>query len=670
MGAQAMNEHLRDLSRFCGLEHTMLPNVLRRSSAYILANTTTKDERAARMGHTDKDQTYWTSYRNTTSTVDYQGLRHGLEQTSVAPMSSVFLGNSSGRAAPKCVSEEGMQAIHQDSQLRDLLAQQTVILDALVSEHGSLENARSTKGEQYRAYAKLGDSYSKRKSRLTEAKYKEEYKQYFADGAKATSPALAAPQPEPVESGMAESTASRSAFDRADIEQLLEADPADILDDVQIAIDPLLLPGSTEDATDSTRSTLPIDNANDVESPIVVDETITANSNASSPGTDQASKRSFAPRTIGRHTLVDMVPTMLYEQPLGGVDRTTLSSFFCDVFNHLHAADKFYPGQEPFAGTFDCRFCGEHFLNIYDDRGVSSAHLHTDICEAAALAQSILDDVQMQKASQPAIATCPLSMLTTSTPCKTTLSNARAFLKHTSSYHRDSSKRYVCNSHARPAHFDVQADLFTHAMSVHGAPLTIMECFTPAGKIMVANFIYFCPFCQVYIPRREELQTDHFAGHLQDFADAISAHGLAGVWMFNNWAHPAFCPFCAYDAELDLATRMHQYGDSKSLIAHIAGHLKTLDKRIPCPATAATPEGLPQCSEVALLDVVQMAAHLAAHHGLEVKPPKTSAPAHEPTDSTEPKRKKSRKSERTALGELDVNSATQMAYVPEDGKED
>lgn len=53
-----------------------------------------------------------------------------------------------------------------------------------------------------------------------------------------------------------------------------------------------------------------------------------------------------------------------------------------------------------------------------------------------------------------------------------------------------------------------------------------------------------------------------------------------------------------------------------------------------------------------------MAAHLVKNHGLDVKVPHTTTPAHAPTGL---KRKKSEKSKGessiTILGELDVNSA-------------
>lgn len=106
-----MVEYLHNVSRFCGFKHALLPNVLRRGNAYILAVTTTKNERAARMGYTNKDVTYWAFYCNTISTVDFQGLRYSLPHESVATMFSVFLTQSFHRPLDR-VSEKGIKNVH------------------------------------------------------------------------------------------------------------------------------------------------------------------------------------------------------------------------------------------------------------------------------------------------------------------------------------------------------------------------------------------------------------------------------------------------------------------------------------------------------------------------------------------------------------------------------
>lgn len=94
MNSAQILDRLHRLSWYCGLKHNMLPSVLRRSSAYLLANTTTPEERKARMGHAENSSVYWGAYRNTTSTVDFQALRLNVTQKNVADRSSVFLNTS------------------------------------------------------------------------------------------------------------------------------------------------------------------------------------------------------------------------------------------------------------------------------------------------------------------------------------------------------------------------------------------------------------------------------------------------------------------------------------------------------------------------------------------------------------------------------------------------
>ena len=117
-------KQLKVLSRHCGLQSPMLPGVLRRGSAYLLGLKTSHEERCARMGHDDKDTTYWGAYRNHTSTVDFQALRHNLDAVDVSQMSSIFLAKS--ESGPTCVSEQGIIEISRDAELIKLLERERV----------------------------------------------------------------------------------------------------------------------------------------------------------------------------------------------------------------------------------------------------------------------------------------------------------------------------------------------------------------------------------------------------------------------------------------------------------------------------------------------------------------------------------------------------------------
>ena len=70
----------------------IISTTLRRGDAYLLAMNVSKEERRARMGHSDSDSTYWSHYRNRTSTLDVQAIVHGVEALDMTMHSSVTLG--------------------------------------------------------------------------------------------------------------------------------------------------------------------------------------------------------------------------------------------------------------------------------------------------------------------------------------------------------------------------------------------------------------------------------------------------------------------------------------------------------------------------------------------------------------------------------------------------
>jgi hypothetical protein len=118
----------------------MLANVLRRGSAYLLATHVSTEGRCARMGHTETDGVYWRYYRNKTSTVDFQALRHGIPEKEVAVMSSVFLNVDDSRP-PEKVSNEGMAEILRDTELIAITTEGSELSEELLEKYGSLKDA-------------------------------------------------------------------------------------------------------------------------------------------------------------------------------------------------------------------------------------------------------------------------------------------------------------------------------------------------------------------------------------------------------------------------------------------------------------------------------------------------------------------------------------------------
>jgi hypothetical protein len=162
---QQVTKQIEDLSRYCGLEHKMMPGVLRRGSGYMLAMKVSREERCARMGHSDKDSTYWGAYRNTTSTVDFQALRLGLQEESVELMSSAFLNRTA--QPPDRVSDKGILEVHQDLELIELLEKQCTLSDQIIEKYGSLDAAANAFDSTLpREYRKTKELYVKREGHL------------------------------------------------------------------------------------------------------------------------------------------------------------------------------------------------------------------------------------------------------------------------------------------------------------------------------------------------------------------------------------------------------------------------------------------------------------------------------------------------------------------------
>lgn len=600
----------------------MLPNVLRRGSAYLLALTVTKEERSARMGHNENSASYWSSYRNTTSTVDFQGLRQEVEQENVAGMSSVFL-DVGNEPLPDRVSEEGMAEIRRDPELLAILAEQSELTDELVLKHGTLDSARAEDPDRHQFYMQLRNKYSVILSRLQEKKFKEEYKAYWEArkrGGKDSRKAAVEPAAPVVE---------RGEDDILLVEQELE------VPDNDIPIDPQLLAQEAEaaDAASSLAAELDAGEAAGDFTDAVQQEDGGAQGGSSSGG------RSFAVREVARHSLVDHVPAYLYDQPQG-TTWSELSAVFVTAFNHLHPADKFFPNEEPFPGTYECRFCG---LEFYSQERV---HWHSQVCEGERLAQDTLDRLVAGDAG--AVGTCPLMHLrkdgVTLYQCWFKLRGTwRPFRDHINSYHREqdgSEDRYICRNHgAPPLAFGSLQDFRMHLVTAHNAHTSLLKYKRPAGGLAVEELVFFCPFCQVWISRADQLEETHLSTHLNDAVAVITARGLSGSYVSMIWAHPAFCPFCVYDSELSVVTRLHQFANATYFLKHVSGHLKDMKGTITCPAAVSTPEGLPQCPSSESLDAPALAAHLREAHNLNVKVPPKKAPAKKATAKKAPAKK-------------------------------
>lgn len=559
------------------------------------------------MGHGDSDSTYWKYYRNTTSTVDFQALRHKLPQENVNVMSSLFLGTDKKGPPPDRVSEKGMAEIYQNPELLALLDELSAMSDELIRDHGSLRNAEVHDPDGHRLYKEISKKHSAKLNRLTAKKYEEEFRAHFNLGStEAQSIPIPAPGPSHVDVILNE-----------------EEDDPEFGNGSDIPVDPELLAEEAEATEALAELALSLeegDESDEKSLDAVQEYDPNGDDDPEAPTAKGPTRRFYGMRKIARHTLIDEVPAYLYNRSREEAPTwKSLSAYFTTAFNHLHPADRFYPGQEPLPGTYDCRFCDVNFHTMHGQL----IHVHADLCEAERLFQNVL--VGLQALDTTAVSICPLTQIskddgTSIVACKAKPRQWVMYRAHLMNMHRESmtSKAYSCLLHETPFLANSLQDFRVHIVTTHNLPTCIINSKKPGGGSNLLELIYFCPFCQVWIPRTEELQEQHLAAHVNDAVETITKHGLAGVWMFHHWTHPGFCPFCVYDTSLNSIDRFDSYASPTARQRHIVRvHLKNFTGRTLCPATAATPESLPQCPNSSTLNVTEMQAHLTEAHGYE-----------------------------------------------------
>lgn len=294
---------------------------------------------------------------------------------------------------------------------------------------------------------------------------------------------------------------------RSENDMLLDQQEQEVLDD-KILIEPQLLQQEAEaaEALDLLNTDLCIDEAADGDDLLdVVQDDKDEDGHqeeeqgvaSSKPKGVVTSARSFAFREISGRSLVDHVPTWLYDQPQG-TTRAELSAIFVTAFNHLHPADRFYPNQQPFPGTYVCRFCGLDFV------GEERVQVHAHFCEGELLARDTPD--RLRAGDALAVDTCPLMQTKTDAatpqPCWFKLQGTvMPYMRHCRNTHREqvgSEELNVCRAHGgeAPLAFGSLQDFRIHIVTAHNAPTTTLKYQRPTGGMAVEELLFFCPFCE------------------------------------------------------------------------------------------------------------------------------------------------------------------------------
>ncbi|TVY26861.1 hypothetical protein LHYA1_G004415 [Lachnellula hyalina] len=620
MRYQQFTKQLNDLSRHMGLENKMMAGALRRGGAYILALKASKEERCARMGHSDADGTYWAAYRNTTSSIDFQAFRLGLDEKSVVRMSSALLNRTS--QPPDRVSDQGIQDVHQDKELMELLDQQCSLGDQLIEKYGSLDASLigTPDSDLISQYRKVKDMYVKREGHLLNKQFQVEWKEFFKVGG--DSPKQIQEQPPELE------------HKASQVSEMIEA--ADVEDANLEQIDPVLL---DENENDMERS------ADTLTADLDALESDAVQSNGD-PVIVAKSANKFAARPLARHSLLSDLSELLYDQP-SSLSETEFASNMVTKLNHLHCADRFYPNQEPHPGTLSCIACDESLI------GMLHENEHVVLCQGRTMAQLTMESLKEKESTIPACTTCSMTVPGRKKPCtykyNDDTSSHRSHSKHA---HQAKSKEYVCFDHATD--YDSLHDFRVHLITEHAAPSKILPLKSAGGVINPDILVFWCKLCQVWIPRTECLEQEHLRGHIDDVQSAIASHGFAGVFESYRWAHPSFCIFCLFDDRAGLTTQFYEFADMRPYIAHIEGHLKAMDgvQSVLCPASSASANGVPAlCDLMEELNQESLARHLVETHGLSVEVGSFAKDGAPPT----------KKQKRSALGVKSVNQKVNVA---------
>jgi hypothetical protein len=150
------------------------------------------------------------------------------------------------------------------------------------------------------------------------------------------------------------------------------------------------------------------------------------------------------------------------------------------------------------------------------------------------------------------------------------LSVASRFTSHSKNYHFDrTTSKYVCKPHSST--FSDPSDYCLHMIHHHGAPLAAVLALN-CKDIIGGSLTFWYKICQVYIPRTESTENNHFLPHLLEVNAIMEPFGLTGFEFSHQWLHPAFCPFCLFKKNLPVSMRMQDHHIKGKFMLHVEAH--------------------------------------------------------------------------------------------------
>ncbi|RDL39243.1 uncharacterized protein BP5553_03583 [Venustampulla echinocandica] len=213
-----------------------------------------------------------------------------------------------------------------------------------------------------------------------------------------------------------------------------------------------------------------------------------------------------------------------------------------------------------------------------------------------------MDEFENKETESPPSTTCSMAQSgSTGKRCKykyRSTKSPRSHRSHACHAHRDGqSKGLVCYDHStifRNIH-----DFRVHLIMLHSAPSSIIALESSLGEIAPETLVFWCKFCEVWIPRKESSEDEHFPSHIGNVDSAIAR-------------------YCRLPCT-GLSSQFRRFPHQRSFFQHVEGHLQAVGagEHMVCPAASATANGIPaQCADIEALDKECLAKHLVDAHGL------------------------------------------------------
>lgn len=665
-----VQKEIRRLGVACGFQSRMSGYAWRRGVAYLLDAQTSAGARRYLMGHKSNSEIY-SAYMSKTSPVDLQGIFRNLEQQNLQPMMCISLNKR--QDAPKKISTAEHEAALMDSGYQALVAEVMALHEALCQEYGSLVASSRAADPRFDDFRRLTYKQYSLKATLIRKRFGEEYDAFF----KTTTCLVAPPPPSIAMKGLREheeeGDSSQSLFvvPQRDLATSSASSPRSLsslpasesrpsiptacldADEDEIQIDPALLAeGEPTSSFEASIEEMRLQMEGEEEGEMEEEKTLGAEEERPSGEEGGGEGASTAiegldvqPNSTTRLHGLPGKPGFYVYNTRGsryhfgsgvcmnmnglfnsGQDEAELASRLIECFLTTHAIDAFYPGEEPFPGTYCCRFCNISLTRTKspaaadEDHPSSHVHRHVHACaKAAALAWAQSDLEQRVDYKRP----CSYQYIAdenstrASRSCGNVATSVQGAYNHLQN-HMLHMETAVAGSHQKGYHCSFQhcagdhspslpqsiGELKAHLLQVHGIWY----------KRTLTAEVEFCQYCETWLSGSEDPKA-HLELHAIDALDLIKATGYVGFTAGRS-LRPDLCVFCYHDHTLTLRERIYPIAHV-GYTQHIAVHLRRIgdDDALRCPAY---PE---MCRCDALLSKIELKEHLQKIHRIPM--PKT-----------------------------------------------